>query len=143
MKTEQKTDAQKAAAVRTYAQQCNGSEDFYRHSLARRMVYTNGAKFLAEECGAWWLVDAIASYIATTKAVQAEDFQVWTLKHHDVCGKTLLLCTNGNDDSPIIASQTIDYTDFPRELMPFRFFCERGELEPGSAGFVLMLPEER
>lgn len=142
MKTEQKTDAEKANAVRTYAAQCNGSEDFHRHALARRMVYTNGVRYVAETCGAWWLVDAIASYIATTKAVQAEDFQVWTL-HPKGANGVELVCTNGNDDSPKIASQDVGYSDFPRELLPFRFFCERGELEPGSMGFVLMLPEER
>lgn len=142
MKTEQKTDAEKANAVRTYAAQCNGSEDFHRHTLARRMVYTNGVRYVAETCGAWWLVDAIASYIATTKRVQAEDFQVWTLHVAGESGAELV-CTNGNEGAPAIARQKMGYTDFPRELLPFRFFCERGELEPGTAGFVLMLPEER
>lgn len=141
MNAEQKTDAKKANAVRTYAAQCNGSEDFHRHALARRMVYTNGVRYVAETCGAWWLVDAIASYIATTKRVQAEDFQVWTLHAAGENGAELV-CTNGNEGAPAIAHQKVGYTDFPRELMPFRLFCERGELEPGASGFVLMLPEE-
>lgn len=138
------TPEQKANAVRFYVIQTNGTENHHRHGLARRMFYTDGVKFVAETCGAWWLVDAIASYVATTRAVQAEDFQAWTLEPIGEQGARLV-CTDGGrgGDPRKIASQAIDYTDFPRELMPFRFFCERAEVEPGQNGFVLMLCEER
>lgn len=115
------SDANKAALVRSYAAGCNGSEHFYRHMLAKRMLYTDGVKEVATLCGAWWLVDAIASYIATNKAVQAEPFQVWTLKQ-DEQGDAVLICTNGNDDV-LVAHQLIAYTDFPHELLPFKLFC--------------------
>ena len=131
------SDTEKARIVRDYARGCNGAEAFHQHSLARRLFYTDGVRFIAETCGAYWLVDAIASYVSTSKAVQAEDFQVWTLKVHTVCGRTMLVCTNGNDDVAIV-SQKIEYTDFPSELLPFKLFCENN-----GDGFTLMFPEER
>lgn len=130
-------EASKARRVREFARGCNGSEHFYRHMLCKRLLYTDGVKEVATICGAWWLVDAIASYVATNYEVNRELFQVWTLKVHAVCGRTMLACTNGNDDVPVV-SQEIPYTDFPSELMPFKLFCEAG-----GGSFVLMLPEER
>lgn len=106
--------------------------------MAKRLVYTDGVKEMATLCQAWWLVDAIASYVATTQAVQAEEFQTWTLAMS--AGKVSLVCTNGNDEVPIV-SQLIGYTDFPFGLLPFKLFCRHSEVA-GSMAFVLMLPEE-
>ena len=39
-----------AAAVREYERHTTGSETIYRHWL--RLKYTEGVKFLADECGA-------------------------------------------------------------------------------------------
>lgn len=136
------TDNEKANTVRSYIAECNGSATFHRHALARRMLYTDGVLFVAQTCGAFWLVDAIASYVATSKKVQAQPFQCWELTPVGVNG-ALLVCTDGNDASPIIVQQKLEYSDFPRELLPFKLFCEAGEIEPGTNGFVLMLPRER
>lgn len=135
------TPSERTNAVRDYARACNGSERFHRHGMARRMLYTDGVKFVAETCGAYWLIDVVASYIATTRKVQLEDCQVWTL---EAVGETaaVVRCTNGNDNAKIV-EQEIPFTDFPRDLMPFRFLCERCEIAPETIGFVLMLPEER
>lgn len=132
---------EKARLVREHAEQTIGSQDYTRHPLCRFFYSTDGVQYVARTCGAFWLVDAIASHVATNKALQAEPFHVWTLKVHAVCGRVMLVCTNGNDDNPL-ASQEIPSTDFPSELLPFRFFCERGHVE-GRSAFVLMLPEER
>jgi hypothetical protein len=137
------TDAEKARLVREYASQANGSENFYRHGLCRWFYNTSGVHFLAETCGAHWLVDAIASHLATKKPLQAEYFQVWTLHAHGEIGVKLVATDGDKGPGPVtLAEQEIDYSDFPRELLPFRLYCERGHVE-GYAAFTLMLPEER
>lgn len=116
-----------------YRSRANGSERFYRHPLGG-ITYTDGVKILAESCGAYWLIDLIASYQPYPK-VKAEPFQVWTLSPVSE-NEALALATDGDKgDGPVVlAKQDIAYTDFPRDLMPLRLFLENG---------TLMLPEER
>jgi hypothetical protein len=60
--------------------QFTGSEHWYRHPLARNTVtYTDGAQYVAEHAGAYWLLDIIAIAQRHEKAVSAEPFQVWKL----------------------------------------------------------------
>ena len=40
--------------------QFTGTEQWYRHGLARNILFTDGAKYLADEAGAYWLLDEIA-----------------------------------------------------------------------------------
>ena len=42
-----------------------GSELFYVHPLNRKVVYTEGVRFLAQAAGAFWLIDAMASYFGS------------------------------------------------------------------------------
>jgi hypothetical protein len=137
------TDNEKAEAVRDYARQTIGSEDLHRHGLCRWFYSTDGVQFLATTCGAHWLIDAIASHVATSKRLQAEPFQSWTIHPKGPRG-LLLLCTDGDKGpGPItLAEQEIHLSDFPRELLPFGLFLERGQVA-GKAGFTLMLPQER
>jgi hypothetical protein len=56
-----------------------GSENWYRHGLVRSVTYTDGAQYVAERGGAYWLLDIIAIAQRHDKRVAAEPFQVWTL----------------------------------------------------------------
>jgi len=56
-----------------------GSENWYRHGLNRDVLFTGGAKYVADQGGAYWLLDEIALAQRGEKAVAAEEFQVWTL----------------------------------------------------------------
>ena len=58
--------------------QFSGSEHWYRHALVRKVVYTDGAKYVANQRGACWLLDAIA-FAQMIPAVATEEFQLWTL----------------------------------------------------------------
>lgn len=61
-------------------QRFNGSYTFYRHFTG--MVYTEGVKYLADEGGAHWLIDAIASYQRDRKLKALPwwpEFQLWYL----------------------------------------------------------------
>ncbi len=92
-------------------QQFTGSESIYRHSLIRRVLYTDGIPYVAENAGAYWLIDEIALAQQFNKKVAAEEFQVWTLKVNDADRTTVLTCDDGNDN--VVLSKDIDFTDFP------------------------------
>lgn len=86
-----------------------GSENWYRHPLWPTITYTDGAHYVAETGGAYWLLDAIVSH-QHDPCVRSQDFQVWRLKvTHD--RSALLTCEDG--DHRLITSQAIAFTDFP------------------------------
>ncbi len=87
-----------------------GSEHWYRHGLVRSILFTDGAKYVADEGGAYWLLDEIALAQKGEKAVAAERFQVWTLKVNADRTATLS-CGDGNDNT--VYTKEIPFTDFP------------------------------
>lgn len=99
--------------------QFSGSENWYRHSLNRKVLYTDGAQYLAEHGGAYWLLDSIAIAQAHVKPVKAEEFQVWTLKVNSD-STALLTCDDGNNR--IVYKQSIPFTDFPLPEVKL-YFC--------------------
>jgi hypothetical protein len=89
-----------------------GSEHWWRHSLVRRILYTDGAKYVADTAGAYWLLDEIALAQIGQPAVAREEFQVWKLVVQDNNTATLF-CEDGNDNT--VFRKVIDFTDFPVE----------------------------
>src|SRR5438552_3846221 len=55
-----------------------GSETVYQHHF-RRLNYTEGIKHVAARYGAYWLIDAIASYQGPKLDQQCDWMQVWSL----------------------------------------------------------------
>ena len=43
--------------------QFTGSEQWYRHGLVRSILFTDGAKYVADKAGAYWLLDEIAHLV--------------------------------------------------------------------------------
>jgi hypothetical protein len=87
-----------------------GTENWYRHPFMRQVLYTDGAKHVAEKGGAYWLLDEIAFAQKGNKRVAAEPFQVWKLQvKPDQTAK--LTCEDGNGTK--VYAKRIDYTDFP------------------------------
>jgi hypothetical protein len=74
-----------------------GSENWYRHGLNREVLFTDGAKYVADQGGAYWLLDEIALAQRAQKAVAAEEFRVWTLTVKDDRTASLT-CEDGNGD---------------------------------------------
>ena len=98
--------------------QFTGTEHWYGHPMARKVVYTDGVKYVADTAGAYWLIDEIA-FGQTVAAVAAEEFQVWTLTV-DLAGKNAVLtCDDGNDR--VVFTRLIGLTDFPLEEIRFYF----------------------
>ena len=84
-----------------------GTDGYTRWSaLFRNFVLTDGALYLAENAGAFWLMDAIASHLGSYKN---EGFVVAKLFQFDE-GWNLQL-EDGNDNT--LAEQYIEYSDFP------------------------------
>ena len=60
-------------------QQFTGTDHYYRHSINRHVLFTDGVKYLADKAGAYWLLDEIALIQRYDRRVAVEEFQVWTL----------------------------------------------------------------
>lgn len=90
--------------------QFTGSENWYRHPINRAVLYTDGAKYVAEAGGAYWLLDEIALIQPYEKRVSEEEFQVWTLSVNPD-HTALLKCEDGNGHA--VFSKEIEFTDFP------------------------------
>jgi len=90
--------------------QFTGSEQWHRHGLVREVLFTDGAKYLADRGGAYWLLDEIALAQRHGKRVAAEEFQLWKLTV-DRDRTAALTCDDGNGN--IVLSKQISLTDFP------------------------------
>ena len=53
-----------------------GTTQYYPHFLG--LLYTDGIHHLAEHAGAYWLIDAIASWQPEVRSIE-KDFQLWEL----------------------------------------------------------------
>ena len=104
-----------------------GTEAYYRWSpIFGNFLLTDGAKYIAEACDAYWLVDLFASYL---QAYKGEGFAVLYLKVKD--GKATAQIEDGN----VLKKQKIEYTDFPLDQIVL--YCI-----PQDDQFVIMLPGE-
>jgi len=90
--------------------QFTGSQQWYRHGLVRKVLFTEGVKYVADTAGAYWLIDEVALAQQFNKRVAREEFQTWKLtvkaNHH-----ATLTCENGNSNA--VWSKAIEFTDFP------------------------------
>lgn len=98
--------------------QFTGTEQWYRHPLVRSVLFTDGAKYVADTAGAYWLLDEIAFAQKGNKRVAAENFQLWRLKV-DPDQAATLTCDDGN--GRVVFSKRLDYTDFPLDEITFYF----------------------
>lgn len=112
-----------------------GSENFHRNGMNRKFIYTDGAKYVADEAGAYWLIDDIAIANAFDQNLKGEEFQTWTLTKTG--NSATLIATDGNDR--VLYSKGIEYTDFP--LDSIKFYVVSAE-DFGVNHLMLMLPSE-
>jgi hypothetical protein len=80
-------------------------KSYDRCGINRNVLFTDGAKFVADEAGAYWLLDTIAICQRYEKSVSAEEFQVWKLKVN-ADRTACLVCDDGNDN--IVYTQHIE-----------------------------------
>ncbi len=116
------------ALILTELAQFTGSEHWYRHGLVRNVLYTDGARYVADTAGAYWLLDEIALAQKFTPAVRAEEFQVWQLTVSPT-STAALTCEDGN--GRVVFSKAIAFTDFPPEGVRF-YVCNNTIMLPGE-----------
>jgi len=90
--------------------QFSGSEHWYRHGLVRTVLYTDGAKHVADAGGAYWLLDEIALAQRFDQRIAAVPFQVWKLAV-SADSSACLTCEDGSGNP--ISKKRIPFTDFP------------------------------
>lgn len=105
-----------------------GTEQWYRHGLVTKVLYTDGARYVAQAGGAYWLLDEIAFAQVEHQEVVAEEFQKWTLTVADD-QTAMLTCEDGNYNT--VFTKQILFTDFPLDTVTF-FFSNN----------VILLPSE-
>ena len=116
--------------IKQALRQFTGTEAWHRH--APKVLLTDGTKYLAEECGAYWLMDVIASHIQSVP--KDETFTVAQLTVNPMNKAFFTLA----DDSPatkIYANQSINHTDFPLDEVKLYVIREGDE-------WVILLPSE-
>jgi hypothetical protein len=112
--------------------QFTGTETWTRYAPfgGKGMLLTDGAKFLAEEAGAFWLLDIILSI--KPKYFNGDDwFKVVKLAVKD--HNAVFTLEDGNDN--ILYRQEIPYTDFP--FAEQTLFVQTDGIE-----WTIMLPSE-
>lgn len=85
-----------------------GTCRYYKYSpLFPKVLLTEGSKFLAEEAGAYWLMDVVASHLPKMD----DGFAVAMLKVKN--GKATFTLTDDLPANKTYAKQSISFTDFP------------------------------
>ena len=108
-----------------------GTENYYRLSpVFPNFVLTDGALYLAENAGAFWLMDAIASHLGSYKN---EGFVVAKLQRATATNGWVLRLEDGNDG--LLADQLIEYSDFPLDEITLY-------VEYDGTNHVILLPSE-
>ena len=93
----------------------------YQH-WTKRLVFTSGIHALAEEHGAFWLIDVVASHNGHNARLRQEEFQLWRLRLNGKGGCTV--SAHRDSGEPAIVSQDIEYTDYPEN---FEWYVVLGE----------------
>ncbi len=110
--------SQKANALKNQLQNFCGTETWFRHSLFRKFLYTEGIQFLAEQGECYWLIDLIFGFQYEYPSLKCEDFQLWELKVANNKTATLT-CDNGN--GIIVFTHNLSFTTFPLEIIRLYF----------------------
>lgn len=117
----------KAKEILDLINHATGTAQYHRFSQFPHFpVITDGVNAVAELAGCYWLLDVIGSYQLDPKLDKA--FQVWTLEVDtaNTCG-----VVRGYNDTTLIITQDIPFTDFP--LDKIKLFLMDG---------VILLPSE-
>ena len=104
-----------------------GTGTWWRHPLHPKYTYTDGMKYVAEQCGAYWFIDKIFA-TQSEQAMKKQAFQVWKIQVLQD-SQAVITVEDGNDN--ILATYPLDYTDFPTQGVSVWFTDN-----------VLMLPAE-
>ena len=129
--------------------QFTGSEHWYRHGLNRKVLFTDGAKYVADQGGAYWLLDEIALVAALRqgrcrRGVSGVETESRVDRH-----TATLTCENGNGTT--VFTKAIEFTDFPlpeitlwfheQHHLPAERVLSKTGLPAGAAPFFIHHPQ--
>jgi len=118
-----------------------GSEEWY-HGITKKVIYSEGVKYLATKAKCYWLIDAITSHILLNKnmriALLGENLHFWKLKKTN--GGAMLRAIKDKGEKSF-CSQQIPYTDFPFDELGNEFVLCVGNDGPGTP-WKIFLPSE-
>jgi hypothetical protein len=109
--------------------QFTGTGVWYRHALVKRITYTEGVKYVADQAGAYWLLDEIVVAQFGNQDVLNEPFQIWKLKVDQAAHSAVLTVEDGNYKE--LFRKKFEFTDFPADEITFWFTDD-----------VILLPSE-
>ena len=99
-----------------------GTEAYHRWSpIFQNFVLTDGAKYIAEECGAYWLMDLVASHFHSYKE------NGFAVVHLDSHGNNKAGVVIEDGDGHALATQKVGYTDFPLDEITL-YVVQSGDL---------------
>ncbi len=109
--------------------QFTGTENYYHNALYPNMKYTDGVKYVMQQCESYWLLDIIGLSFYPVLLKKAGGFLSikFVKTPNGVGGKFIIEDGNKN----IVLTKRQGHTDFPD-----------GEIEFWLAGDVLLLPIE-
>tara|TARA_R110002072_G_scaffold295396_1_gene466342 strand:+ start:16935 stop:17336 length:402 start_codon:yes stop_codon:yes gene_type:complete len=95
----------------------SGDFERYRHQIDRRVIYTPGVRFVAEQGGAYWLIDELAFTITGGEIQRAGRSDPRILELHfwrlDVNNNSATLTARADSDVAPFYTKEIPFTDFP------------------------------
>jgi hypothetical protein len=74
--------------------QFTGTENWYRHPTVRKMLYTDGIRYMMVKAGAFWLIDEI-TFQQYHPRMKTEEFQIWILNVDLQQSTAVLYCEGG------------------------------------------------
>ena len=117
-----------------------GTENYYRPFFYRNMVYTDGVKYFAEQCQAYWVIDVVNSYmdkVIRNHKKTEEPYYFISLKVKDNKA-TFRIYREVDEKKKTVVRQDIYYTDLPN--VELKFYLQLAHEEPPI--FCLMCPSE-
>jgi hypothetical protein len=92
----------------------NGANSFIRHPLSRRMRYSDGVAEIADQLGAYWLLDIIATECAAPFIAAYDRNAVGVAEIHVKAKDSRAeLAMTFKDGAPPVWQRSISYTDLP------------------------------
>ena len=110
-----------------------GTERYYRTNPG--LLVTDGAKFLADNAGAYWLLDMVWSYLPVLRKSGDTFFVVVLTKDGVEAPGAMFSIQDDVPPSKTYATQAVEFTDFPLDEIALYLSATEEE-------FVLMLKSE-
>ena len=140
-----KTKSKSKQEIEKELKSFTGTTKYYRYApgLFPNFYLTDGAYFVAESLGAYWLMDFIASHQKNPVICEhpkLQQIQFWTLKVKDSRGVIICEWDSGHE----VFREEIDYTDFPLDSISIwvsPLYLSPDDVEP-PLKLVAFLPSE-